>query len=58
MENEMTVKIVRLGTLRSADEGFLKGTVRAWPRGVPKLTVASQDWYAVGTPTWRRAWRP
>ncbi|MEO8021120.1 DUF488 family protein [Polaromonas sp.] len=46
----MTVKIVRLGTTRSANEGLRIGTVRRPPRGVPKTEFASQDWYDVWYP--------
>jgi uncharacterized protein YeaO (DUF488 family) len=49
-EIQMTVKIVRLGTPRSADEGLRIGTVRRPPRGVPKAAFASQDWYDVWYP--------
>jgi uncharacterized protein YeaO (DUF488 family) len=46
----MAVKIVRLGTKRSAGEGLRIGTVRRPPRGVPKAEFASQDWYDVWYP--------
>jgi uncharacterized protein YeaO (DUF488 family) len=46
----MAVKIVRLGTARSADEGLRIGTVRRPPRGVPKSEFASQNWYDVWYP--------
>jgi len=46
----MAVKIVRLGTARSANEGLRIGTVRRPPRGVPKAEFASQDWYDVWYP--------
>jgi uncharacterized protein YeaO (DUF488 family) len=46
----MTVKIVRLGQPRGADEGLRIGTVRRPPRGVPKAAFASQDWYDVWYP--------
>ena len=46
----MAVKIVRLGTTRSAGEGLRIGTVRRPPRGVPKSEFASQDWYDVWYP--------
>jgi len=46
----MAVKIVRLGTARSANEGLRIGTVRRPPRGVPKTEFASQDWYDVWYP--------
>ncbi len=46
----MTVRIVRLGTPRSPDEGLRIGTVRRPPRGVPKTEFASGDWYDVWLP--------
>lgn len=46
----MTIRIVRLGTERSAEEGPRIGTVRRPPRGVPKSEYASQDWYDVWLP--------
>ena len=46
----MTVRVVRLGTPRAADEGPRIGTVRRPPRGVPKTAFASQDWYDVWFP--------
>ena len=46
----MTVRIVRLGTPRSADEGTRIGTVRRPPRGVPKSKFESQNWYDVWFP--------
>ena len=46
----MTMKIVKLGTARSADEGLRIGTVRRPPRGVPKSEFASQNWYDVWYP--------
>ncbi len=47
----MTVRIVRLGTGRTDDEGLRIGTVRRPPRGVPKSEFAKQDWYDVWFPT-------
>jgi uncharacterized protein YeaO (DUF488 family) len=47
----MVVRIVRLGSPRSADEGLRIGTVRRPPRGVPKSEHAAQDWYDVWLPT-------
>jgi uncharacterized protein YeaO (DUF488 family) len=41
----MSIRIVRLGSPRAADEGLRIGTVRRPPRGVPKTAFASQDWY-------------
>jgi len=46
----MAIRIVRLGTARSATEGLRIGTVRRPPRGVPKAEFASQDWYDVWYP--------
>ncbi len=46
----MAVRIVRLGTARSAGEGLRIGTVRRPPRGVPKAKFASQNWYDVWFP--------
>lgn len=46
----MTIRVVRLGTPRGADEGLRIGTVRRPPRGVPKSEFASKDWYDVWFP--------
>ena len=46
----MTIRIVRLGTPRAADEGTRIGTVRRPPRGVPKERFAQDDWYDVWYP--------
>ena len=46
----MAIRVVRLGTARSADEGLRIGTVRRPPRGVPKNKFASQNWYDVWFP--------
>lgn len=46
----MVVRIVRLGTARSKDEGTRIGTVRRPPRGVPKSEFASGNWYDVWYP--------
>lgn len=46
----MTVRIVRLGTLRHRDEGLRIGTVRRPPRGVPKAQFSSGNWYDVWLP--------
>ncbi|MEA3276383.1 MAG: DUF488 family protein [Pseudomonadota bacterium] len=46
----MTVRIVRLGTERSKNEGLRIGTVRRPPRGVPKSEFVSQNWYDVWFP--------
>lgn len=41
----MSIRIVRLGTPRTRNEGPRIGTVRRPPRGVPKERFASDDWY-------------
>ncbi|XHS76841.1 DUF488 domain-containing protein [Burkholderiaceae bacterium UC74_6] len=46
----MTVRIVRLGSPRTEDEGLRIGTVRRPPRGVPKSEFSSQNWYDVWYP--------
>jgi uncharacterized protein YeaO (DUF488 family) len=46
----MVIRIVRLGTPRSANEGLRIGTVRRPPRGVPKTEFASGNWYDVWYP--------
>lgn len=46
----MAIRIVRLGSPRSAGEGTRIGTVRRPPRGVPKSEFAAQDWYDVWFP--------
>jgi uncharacterized protein YeaO (DUF488 family) len=46
----MSVRIVRLGTPRIANEGTRIGTVRRPPRGVPKTEFSSRDWYDVWFP--------
>lgn len=46
----MAVRIVKLGTKRTAGEGLRIGTVRRPPRGVPKSEFASQDWFDVWFP--------
>jgi uncharacterized protein YeaO (DUF488 family) len=46
----MAIRIVRLGTPRSAGEGTRIGTVRRPPRGVPKAEFASRDYYDVWYP--------
>jgi uncharacterized protein YeaO (DUF488 family) len=46
----MSIRIVRLGTPRAADEGVRLGTVRRPPRGVPKKDFARLDWYDVWFP--------
>lgn len=46
----MVVRVVRLGSERTANEGTRIGTVRRPPRGVPKAEFASQNWYDVWFP--------
>ena len=46
----MAVRVVRLGSARSADEGTRIGTVRRPPRGVRKTEFASRNWYDVWFP--------
>jgi len=46
----MAVRVVRLGSERSAGEGLRIGTVRRPPRGVPKSAFAAQNWYDVWFP--------
>ena len=46
----MSIRIVRLGSARAADEGLRVGTVRRPPRGVPKAEFATQNWYDVWYP--------
>ena len=46
----MTVRVVRLGSPRSEDEGLRIGTVRRPPRGVPKSEFAKQNWYDIWFP--------
>jgi uncharacterized protein YeaO (DUF488 family) len=46
----MSLRVVRLGTPRDADEGLRLGTVRRPPRGVPRAEFASRDFYDVWVP--------
>jgi uncharacterized protein YeaO (DUF488 family) len=46
----MSVRIVRLGSPRSAGEGLRIGTVRRPPRGVPRKDFARRDFYDVWLP--------
>lgn len=46
----MAIKIVRLGSPRTHDEGLRIGTVRRPPRGVPKSEFAKRDYYDVWLP--------
>ena len=46
----MVVRVVRLGSARSAGEGTRIGTVRRPPRGVPKAEFGARNWYDVWLP--------
>ncbi|MBL8905924.1 MAG: DUF488 family protein [Rhizobiales bacterium] len=46
----MSVRIVRLGSPRQANEGLRIGTVRRLPRGVRKEDYASKNWFDVWYP--------
>ena len=46
----MAIRIVRLGSDRSTNEGLRIGTVRRPPRGVPKSKFSSGNWYDVWLP--------
>ena len=46
----MGIRIVRLGSPRTVNEGIRLGTVRRPPRGVPKAEYASRDFYDVWLP--------
>jgi uncharacterized protein YeaO (DUF488 family) len=46
----VSIRVVRLGTARTAGEGLRIGTVRRPPRGVPKANFASGNWYDVWLP--------
>ena len=46
----MSIRVVRLGTPRAANEGVRFGTVRRPPRGVKKTSFSSQNWYDVWLP--------
>ena len=46
----MVMRIVRLGSERTEGEGLRIGTVRRPPRGVPRRSFASQNWYDVWFP--------
>lgn len=46
----MAIRIVRLGSTRSKNEGVRIGTVRRPPRGVPKARYARDNWYDVWLP--------
>jgi len=46
----MAIRVVRLGSPRSAREGLRLGTVRRPPRGVPRGEFGSRDFYDVWLP--------
>jgi uncharacterized protein YeaO (DUF488 family) len=46
----MVIRVVRLGSERTSNEGTRIGTVRRPPRGVPKTEFASQNWYDIWFP--------
>lgn len=46
----MSIRVVRLGSPRQANEGLRLGTVRRPPRGVKKEQLASDDWYDLWLP--------
>lgn len=46
----MAIKVVKLGSDRSKDEGLRLGTVRRPPRGVSKDRYSSENWYDVWLP--------
>lgn len=46
----MAIRIVRLGSKRTAGEGLRLGTVRRPPRGVLKSELAQRDFYDVWLP--------
>lgn len=46
----MAIRVVRLGTPRTPNEGLRIGTVRRPPRGVPKAEFAKRDFYDVWLP--------
>ena len=46
----MAIRVVQLGSPRTAGEGVRLGTVRRPPRGVPKREHASRDYFDVWMP--------
>jgi uncharacterized protein YeaO (DUF488 family) len=46
----MSVRVVRLGSPREADEGLRLGTVRRPPRGVPRDQYAAQNHFDLWLP--------
>ena len=46
----MSIRVVKLGSPRTQNEGLRLGTVRRPPRGVPKTKFATRDYYDVWLP--------
>jgi uncharacterized protein YeaO (DUF488 family) len=46
----VSIRVLRLGSPRSKDEGLRLGTVRRPPRGVPKSEFANRNFYDVWLP--------
>ncbi len=46
----MTIRVVRLGTVRLPEEGLRIGTVRRPPRGVRKAEFSSRNYYDLWLP--------
>jgi uncharacterized protein YeaO (DUF488 family) len=46
----MSLRVVRLGSARAAQEGLRIGTVRRPPRGVKKQDYAKRDYYDIWLP--------
>lgn len=50
MSRDVPIRVVRLGSPRTPNEGVRLGTVRRPPRGVPKAQFAALDFYDVWLP--------
>lgn len=48
--SNLPIRVLRLGSPRTPDEGLRLGTVRRPPRGVPKTQFAKLDFYDVWLP--------
>jgi uncharacterized protein YeaO (DUF488 family) len=48
--SHVTIRVVRLGSPRTAGEGVRIGTVRRPPRGVARNRFAAENWYDVWLP--------
>jgi len=46
----VSIRVVKLGSPRTQNEGLRLGTVRRPPRGVPKTKFATRDYYDVWLP--------